>query len=156
MLYPNAVAHLVERLQFLFIFEPGPFDSSLLTKGGKLLLKGGEGEPDAERTITDTRTEQKTLPVYNMEVAGAHTYFVGMDGVVVHNGRCTPAMRRAWEKHYGKEWPKNPLTEKIRPGGNQDGHHIVPKNKGGSDHPTNIQPMTPSKHIQHHKTHGYK
>ena len=62
-------------------------DAIMLKKGGKLLLKGGDGDADAERTATiaEVRTEQKTLPVYNLEVANGHTYFVGIDGELVHN-----------------------------------------------------------------------
>jgi RHS repeat-associated protein len=109
------------------------------------------------RTILDIRTERQTVPVFNIEVANAHTFFVGDEGVLVHNGRCTPSMRRAWEKLHNKVWPKNPMTEKIRPGGNQDGHHINPVSKGGhKTDPANITPMTPSDHIKHHQTHGYK
>ncbi len=68
-------------------------DAILLKKGGKLLLKGGDGDADAERTATiaEVRTEQRTLPVYNLEVANGHTYFVGVDGELVHNagkGKC--------------------------------------------------------------------
>ncbi|KAF4513862.1 UNVERIFIED_CONTAM: hypothetical protein B566_EDAN016757 [Ephemera danica] len=132
-------------------------DAILLKKGGKLLLKGGDENSEPAIEITEIRTERKTLPVYNIEVANAHTYFVGIDGVGVHNGRCTPAMRRAWEKLHGRDWPKNPMTEKIRPGGNQDGHHITPVSKGG--HPTdprNITPKTPSDHMDWHKANGYK
>jgi len=57
-------------------------DAILLRKGGKLLLKGS-GEA---ATIADVRIEVKTLPVFNIEVANAHTFFVGADGVLVHNG----------------------------------------------------------------------
>jgi hypothetical protein len=66
-------------------------------------------------------------------------------------------MRKEWSKLHDKPWPKNPMNEEIRPGGNQNGHHIDPVSKGG--HPTdprNITPMTPSEHINHHKTYGYK
>lgn len=37
-------------------------------------------------TIVDVRIEIKTLPVFNIEVANAHTFFVGAEGVLVHNG----------------------------------------------------------------------
>jgi hypothetical protein len=37
-------------------------------------------------TIADIRLEVKTVAVYNLEVANAHTFFVGVDGVLVHNG----------------------------------------------------------------------
>jgi YD repeat-containing protein len=65
-------------------------DAVMLKKGGKLLLKGGDETSEPAVEITDIQTERKTLPVYNIEVANAHTYFVGIDGVGVHNGRCTP------------------------------------------------------------------
>jgi len=62
----------------------------LLKKGGKLLLKGGEGESDPERTatITDVRTEMENVLVLNLEVANAHTFFVGVGGDLVHNDSC--------------------------------------------------------------------
>jgi hypothetical protein len=31
--------------------------------------------------------EQKIVPAYNLEVANAHTFFVGEDGVLVHNAK---------------------------------------------------------------------
>jgi Predicted lipoprotein of unknown function (DUF2380) len=37
-------------------------------------------------TIADIRLEVTTVAVYNLEVANAHTFFVGVDGVLVHNG----------------------------------------------------------------------
>lgn len=66
-------------------------DAILLKKGGKLLLKGGEGDSGTERsaTITDVRTERETVSVFNIELANAHTYFVGKDGALVHNA-CLP------------------------------------------------------------------
>jgi hypothetical protein len=138
-------------------------DAVLLKKGGKLLLRNEDTTSKvvantAERyaTITDIREEIKTIAVFNLEVANLHTFFVGVDGVVVHNGRCTPKMRKQWEDIHGQSWPKNPLTERIRPGGNQDGHHIIPKSKGGIDHGSNIQPMTPTDHTAHHRQHGYR
>jgi Pretoxin HINT domain len=134
-------------------------DAVMLKKGGKLLLKGRDDaadDSDIAATIIDISTEIKVLPVFNLEVANAHTFFVGESGELVHNGRCTPKMRRQWEDIHGQPWPKNPMNERIRPGGNQDGHHIIPKNKGGIDHGSNIRPMTPSQHTAHHQQHGYK
>ena len=62
-------------------------DAIMLNKDGKLLLKGGDIDTDAGRTATvaEVRTEQRTLPVLNLEVANAHTYFVGVGGELVHN-----------------------------------------------------------------------
>ena len=138
-----------------FMTSEGWRDAGTLQVGARLHTRSANGQA-VLAVVESVQTERETVPVFNLEVARAHTFFVGDEGELVHNGRCTPAMRRAWEKFYGKQWPKNPPTEKIRPGGNQDGHHIVHKSKGGSDHPSNITPMTPSQHIDHHKTHGYK
>ena len=63
-------------------------DAILLKKGGKLLLKGGDADTEPSIKIVDVRTERKTLPVFNIEVANAHTFFIGVDGEVVHNAAC--------------------------------------------------------------------
>jgi hypothetical protein len=72
-------------------------DAVMLKKGGKLLLRGGDANANsdvnsAERyaTITDIREEVKTTAVFNLEVANLHTFFVGEDGLVVHNGYTPP------------------------------------------------------------------
>ena len=69
-----------------FFTQDGWRDAIMLKKGGKLLLKGGDGDA-AEHwaQITDIRTEQESVTTYNLEVANAHTFFVGADGVLVHN-----------------------------------------------------------------------
>ena len=63
-------------------------DAGMLKQGDKLLLKDADSNAEAEHTvgIADIRTEQKVLPVFNLEVANAHTFFVGANGVLVHNG----------------------------------------------------------------------
>lgn len=138
-------------------------DAILLKKGTKLLLMGsGDEEADsasspATATIEDVRIETKTVRVYNLEVENLHTFFVGDEGYVVHNGRCTPKMKREWEKLNDRPWPKNPMTERIRPGGDRDGHHIIPVNRGGhKTDPRNIIPMTPTQHHIWHRINGYK
>lgn len=65
-------------------------DAVLLKRGAKLLLMGsGEGEESDKAattaTIEDVRIEVKTTRVYNLEVENLHTFFVGEQGVVVHN-----------------------------------------------------------------------
>jgi hypothetical protein len=63
-------------------------DAILLKRGGKLLLKGsGEGGSDKAVLIADVRVERNTVQVFNLEVANAHTFFVGGGGALVHNGR---------------------------------------------------------------------
>jgi RHS repeat-associated protein len=73
-------------------------DAVLLKKGGQLLLKGS-GDADAlaldastrarnqqaTATIADVRIETRTVQVFNLEVANAHTFFVGVQGVLAHN-----------------------------------------------------------------------
>jgi len=58
-----------------------------LKAGGQLDLKGGEAPDRRWVTITKVEQEQKTVSVYNLEVAQDHTFFVGEEGVLVHNGR---------------------------------------------------------------------
>ena len=50
-------------------------------------MGSGEGDDDSAgiATIEDVRIETKTVRVYNLEVENLHTFFVGEDGVVVHN-----------------------------------------------------------------------
>jgi hypothetical protein len=57
-------------------------DAILLKKGGKLLLPG---EAQGEVEITQIAHRVEALTTYNLEVANAHTFFVGNDGVLVHN-----------------------------------------------------------------------
>src|SRR5690606_39630105 len=59
--------------------------AQLLQAGGQLDVKDDEGRlvPMGIASV-DIRTE--TMPVYNLEVAYAHTFFVGEDGVLAHNG----------------------------------------------------------------------
>ena len=65
-------------------------DAVLLKKGGQLLLGGEADKEDRYATILEIREEVKTTAVYNLEVANLHTFFVGVDGVVVHNGASPP------------------------------------------------------------------
>ena len=59
-------------------------DAILLKKGGELILKGEHGEPKSIQ-IADVKVEDRRLTTYNLEVANAHTFFVGEDAVLVHN-----------------------------------------------------------------------
>lgn len=84
-------------------------DAILLKKGGKLLLKGsGEGDDDSAggATIEDVRIETKTVRVYNLEVENLHTFFVGDEGYVVHNGFGSYTCHfKSGNKYHGKgDW----------------------------------------------------
>ena len=77
-------------------------DAILLKKGGQLLLKGEEGKAKTITiTITNISIETKHQTTYNLEVANAHTFFVGEDGVLVHNGRWCGTYK---EKSGGENW----------------------------------------------------
>jgi hypothetical protein len=159
-------------------------DAVMLKKGGKLLLKGssdelplprGEGRGEGaehnnaasnERyaTITEIKEEIKTIRVFNLEVANLHTFYVGEDGVVVHNGyknakpgdlgtnadgdfswlkpgRCSTnkTLKRRWSKDNNKPWPAG-----------HDFDHIGALADGYPDHQSNGQPMLPSDHQNKH------
>ena len=144
-------------------------DAVMLKKGGKLLLKGGNSDSDAESAaiVIEVRTEQKVLPVFNIEVANAHTYFVGVDGELVHNAGCSKvkALRNAFENivkpKYWKDKARNNSTDysqddlaKMKKGRapiGSDGnptelHHRTPLEKGGTNDLTNIKEMTKTDH----------
>ena len=89
-------------------------DAVLLKKGGQLLL-GGDADKETYTTITDIREEVKTTAVFNLEVANLHTFFVGVEGVVVHNGSTANANRTA-----GKQFEKDVAADFNRnsPNGN--------------------------------------
>jgi hypothetical protein len=104
-------------------------DAVLLKKGGQLLLGGeettallplplgegwGEGLPalalTSERfaTILEIREEVKTTAAFNLEVANLHTFFVGVEGVVVHNGvGSNRAGGKQFEKDVAADFNKN-------------------------------------------------
>jgi RHS repeat-associated protein len=70
---------------------------------------------------------------------------------LIHGAAATSSesIRRAWEKLWGRTWPKDPET-----GGNQHAHHKKPRAEGGTDDPQNIEPLPRKEHIEHHKRQG--
>ena len=60
----------------------GWLDAILLKHGDQLQLDTTSGRTVAVQSVL---TESKIVPVFNLEVANAHTYFVGAAGVLVHN-----------------------------------------------------------------------
>ncbi len=65
-------------------------DAVLLKKGDILILTGSDGKLSTIQ-VDGIRYETKVLTTYNLEVANAHTFFVGEDGVLVHNCKITSA-----------------------------------------------------------------
>ena len=76
-------------------------------------MGSGEGDADsagtatttATATIEDVRIEVKTTRVYNLEVENLHTFFVGEQGLIVHNARRGPPVTQ--NRDAGKQWEKD-------------------------------------------------
>jgi RHS repeat-associated protein len=67
-----------------FVVDKGWVDAKALVDGEVLVLKKGHAE------ITSIVREQRTVVVYNLTLDDAHTYYVGNEGVLVHNVRGNP------------------------------------------------------------------
>jgi hypothetical protein len=52
-------------------------------------------------------------------------------------------LKNEWERLTGELWPAGCIA-----------HHTCPLADGGADNGSNIEPMTPSEHVQHHKDRG--
>ena len=86
-------------------------DAVLLKKGDILILTGSDGKPSTIQ-VDGIRYETKVLTTYNLEVANAHTFFVGEDAVLVHN-----AMSLCEYKQHLRKWDKSTfdtLADSIR------------------------------------------
>ena len=60
-------------------------DAQLIKAGGQLDLKGSRDDQPKRAEVVKVEHELKRTRVYNLEVANAHTFFVGEEGVWVHN-----------------------------------------------------------------------
>ena len=85
-------------------------DAVLLEKGDILILTGSDGKPSTIQ-VDEIRYETKVLTTYNLEVANAHTFFVGEDAVLVHNSSCNPiwtsTKKRSPVKNAYEHWKKH-------------------------------------------------
>lgn len=149
-------------------------DAILLKRGGKLLLKGdGGGDNDSAGVITiaDVQVETRTERVYNLEVANLHTFFVGEEGVVVHNimpipprgpGAVPPAQRdpkRVWSpaeryKKWKEQGGRCPECAQETPFEDTDGHHGERHADGGKTDRKNHKQVCKTCHCNLH--HGKK
>ncbi|MFO1323087.1 MAG: RHS repeat-associated core domain-containing protein [Burkholderiales bacterium] len=75
--------------------------AQLLLAGGQLDLKGRDGET-RRATIVAVEHERKTVRVFNLEVANTHTFFVGEEGVLAHNGRANGGAPPSSFQPFGK------------------------------------------------------
>jgi RHS repeat-associated protein len=82
-------------------------DAILLKPGARLLMKGSPLAPKQtlrEVELVDVKHVVDTVFTYNLEVANAHTFFVGEEGALVHNGRGATGKARdaIWDACGGK------------------------------------------------------
>jgi hypothetical protein len=122
-------------------------DAVLLKQGDTLILTGSDGKPSTIQ-VDGIRYETKVLTTYNLEVANAHTFFVGEDAVLVHNHKCNigvnhstrkRALEAAAHSHGGKP---RPTPKKDAPSGKRKAYEEQQKYKQperhlDSDHPEN-------------------
>ncbi|WP_181109160.1 RHS repeat-associated core domain-containing protein [Xanthomonas arboricola] len=59
--------------------------AQLLQAGGQLDIKGPDGNL-IQAGISKVASRKEVFPVYNLEVANSHNFYVGVDGVLAHNG----------------------------------------------------------------------
>lgn len=72
-----------------YVKEQGWRDAEALVVGTLLSLREGNIE------VTSIIREQRTVGVYNITVSNSHTYYVGIDGVLVHNtDECSQLVRQ--------------------------------------------------------------
>jgi RHS repeat-associated protein len=89
-------------------------DAILLKRGGKLLLRGsGEADPAGAAIIANVQIETKKIRVFNLEVENLHTFFVGYEGIVVHNGIFSCGDKKKVPNPNGKKGGK-PHQDKVR------------------------------------------
>ncbi|AZN35464.1 RHS repeat-associated core domain-containing protein [Iodobacter ciconiae] len=127
-------------------------DAVMLKKGDKLTLKG-DVDSDRMLEITSVTHRTETQTTYNLEVANAHTFFVGAEGVLVHNGMFPrPVKNKGRQENYdtygryqceqcGVECvlPKRHKKGERPPDNEAHGDHIEPAALGGPDTLDNFQ-----------------
>jgi RHS repeat-associated protein len=70
-------------------------DAILISKGTRLLAVDGGDAREIQR-VADVRIDTDVIQVFNLEVSRSHTFFVGLNGILVHNARPTPP--KGWTK----------------------------------------------------------
>ena len=102
----------------------------MLKRGETLLLKRHGGDSAGAAIINDVQIEIKTLKVFNLEVENLHTFFVGEDGLIVHNGSfyLVPGCRTK----SGKPYVGRTKHEKVSKRGKRDGRNRLDEDRVGS------------------------
>ncbi|WP_447730365.1 hypothetical protein [Pseudoxanthomonas suwonensis] len=86
----------------------------MLLAGGQLDIKGEDGSIQSIG-IADVSVRTDSIPVYNLEVEFSHTFFVGEDGALAHNGIVYKRTRPGSSKpYYGKADNEKNYRERMR------------------------------------------
>jgi len=113
-----------------YVVEKNWVEADALSKGNVLVLKDGNIE------ISSVEREQRTVIVYNLTVANAHTYYVSSDGVLVHNIRKPPNPpgdpKECELKDYIDGYPELPPEKRAYSGA----HRRLPYRRKNSTEPT--------------------
>ncbi len=72
------------------IYTPSGWRAAQLLQAGGQVYVAGEDGVLVPMQIAGADTRSQVVLVYNLEVAHSHTFFVGEDGVVAHNGKSPP------------------------------------------------------------------
>ena len=99
-----------------------------------------DGAASNFRVVSQVIQESKILPVYNLEVASSHTFYVGKDGVLVHNGRGATGKAREtiWDKCGGMcSYCGCQLQRGAGAGNSFECDHYYPVGGGGPKGPEN-------------------
>ncbi|MBI3148560.1 MAG: hypothetical protein HYZ17_08625 [Betaproteobacteria bacterium] len=91
-------------------------DAQLIKAGGQLDLKGSTDERPKRAEVVKVEHELKHERVYNLEVANAHTFFVGEEGVWGHNA--TAPRCKWWKQTLWDAWnalPSGSNGQKVCP-----------------------------------------
>ncbi|MDE1464139.1 polymorphic toxin-type HINT domain-containing protein [Spartinivicinus poritis] len=104
-------------------------EAGQLQLGDKILTKGGDTV-----TVTSILPDTKQYMTYNFEVSDYHTYFVGQDGVWVHNGKGPKKCKNGSGSEDKKDDTGENKDPKKNPKWTPHGYkHSAPKNRKWSD-----------------------
>ncbi|SEL57376.1 intein C-terminal splicing region/intein N-terminal splicing region/RHS repeat-associated core domain-containing protein [Roseateles sp. YR242] len=148
----------------------GWVDAIRLAPGTVVIGKFSEGaDRDEGLTIAEIKSEKVSLQVFNLEVANAHTFFVGEEGALVHNGGRSgkqprlkemggddklPSHVRGWIKQERNLIAcKKRKTIRVPPGYEMAHRRGFPAKNGHSYKNSDLQ--NPDLHDLQHKWEGY-
>ena len=130
-------------------------DAVLLKQGDILILTGSDGKPSTIQ-VDGIRYDTKVLTTYNLEVANAHTFFVGEDAVLVHNSACElPTVKpnsKAWDEAVEKLQNLGKEKLNLRTETASDAKKLLKEGRGNMDNRNNYTNDTYKKGYEVHNS----